>query len=97
MEESNATKNGIKLLGERLLPGASLMMEGKIAAGGAHTIASTLARLLLGPTGVALVVANSFSSSATGKNLLKHLRPGKDEAEAAPEAAPEAEPAAPSL
>lgn len=92
MEESksNASKNGIKLLGESFLPGASLMMEGNIVAGGAHTIASTLARLVLGPFGVALVAANSFANSVTGKGLLKQLRrdqPAQDAAAPDPQAA----------
>lgn len=82
MEQSNATQNGIKLLGERLLPGASLMMDGKIAAGGAHTVVSTLARLLLGPTGVALVALNSFSNSVSGGGILKQLRRDQPNGEA---------------
>jgi len=72
---SNSTRNGLKLLGESILPGASLIMEGRIVAGGAHTIVSTLARLALGPFGVALVAANAYSTSVTGKGLLAQLTP----------------------
>jgi len=100
MEESksNAPKNGLKLLGESLLPGSSLMMEGQIVKGGAHTIASTLVRVVLGPFGVALVAANSYAHSVTGKGLLaqlKELRPAKSAAEPAPAEAAAAEAAAP--
>jgi len=98
MEESksNVTGNGVKLLGEALLPGASLMMDGNIIVGGAHTIVSTLARLVLGPFGVALVAANAYSSSVTGKGLLAQVaqvaqrmkKPAAAAAEAPVDAAP---------
>lgn len=75
MEEakSNVGGNAVKLLGDVLLPGASLMMDGKILAGGAHTIVSTLARVALGPFGVALVAANAYSTSVTGRGLLAQV------------------------
>lgn len=96
MEQSSqpVAINGFKLVGERLLPGASLMMEGQIVAGAAHTIVSTLARVALGPAGVALVAANSFATSTTGKNLLKQFSKGEapaEEEEAPAEDAPDAE------
>jgi len=71
--EGAPVQNAIKLLGEAMLPGASLLMEGKILTGGAHLIVGAIAKAALGPVGVALVVANSFSLSSTGKSLLKQL------------------------
>lgn len=69
----DVTHNAVKLVGEAFVPGASLLMEGKILQGGAHLIVGTLAKMALGPVGLALVVANSFSQSTTGKSLLKQF------------------------
>jgi len=71
--------NALKLLGEGIVPGASLLFDGKFAQGGAHLLAGAVARAALGPLGVAVVIANSYSSSTTGKNLLNHIsnRKGK--------------------
>ena len=70
---SSSTHNAIKLVGESFLPGASLLMDGQIARGGAHVLVGAVAKLLLGPLGIALVMANSYSSSTTGKGLLGQL------------------------
>ena len=73
MSEIDTTKNAVKLIGEAFLPGASLLMDGKILAGGAHFILGTLARIALGPVGVAVVIANSYATSTTGMSLLQHF------------------------
>ncbi|MBL8970963.1 MAG: hypothetical protein JNK56_10305 [Myxococcales bacterium] len=65
--------SAIKLLGEAFVPGASLLMDGKIVPGCAHLIVGTWAKAAIGPVGAALVIANSYSESTTGKSLLKHL------------------------
>lgn len=65
--------NAIRLLGEAFVPGASLLMDGKIVPGCAHLIVGTWAKVAIGPVGAALVIANSYAESATGKSLLKHL------------------------
>lgn len=65
--------NAIKLLGEFFVPGASLLMDGKIVSGSAHLIVGAWAKAAIGPVGAAVVVANSYAESATGKSLLKHL------------------------
>jgi hypothetical protein len=80
--QSKAVNNAIKLAGEALLPGASLLMEGQVAKGGAHVLAGFLAKALLGPIGLVAVIANSYSHSTTGKNVLKHF--SKPDAPAAP-------------
>jgi len=76
------TNNAVKLVGEAFLPGASLLMDGKVAHGGAHLIAGVLAKALLGPVGLVLVIANSYASSTTGQNLLKQLKRPTPEAPA---------------
>ena len=73
---SSPTHNAIKLAGESFVPGASLLMDGQIARGGAHVLVGAVAKLLLGPLGIALVMANSYSSSTTGKSLLAQLSRG---------------------
>ena len=48
-------------------------MDGKILPGTGHLIAGLLLRTAIGPIGYGLVIANSYSSSTTGKNLFKHF------------------------
>lgn len=69
--------NAVKLAGEAFVPGASLLLDGKILSGAAHAIVGAWAGAALGPIGLALVIANSYASSTTGKNLLKQFT--KDE------------------
>lgn len=76
---ASTSDNAIKLLGEALVPGASLLMDGRVAAGALHTVVGAWARVALGPVGLALVVANSYANSTTGKNLLKQFTGNKDE------------------
>lgn len=71
--EKGHIENAIKLVGEAFVPGASLLMDGKILPGAAHVIVGGIARLALGPVGLLLVAANSYATSATGKNLLKQF------------------------
>lgn len=73
MPKQATIDNAIKLLGEAALPGASLLIDGKIGIGGLHLIAGAWAKAAIGPVGAAIVMANSYSESVTGKNLLKHL------------------------
>ncbi|MGB1016521.1 MAG: DUF6072 family protein [Nannocystaceae bacterium] len=65
--------NAIKLAGEVATPGASLLLDGKILAGSAHMLVGMWSRAVLGPVGLGLVMANSYSKSTTGKNLLKQF------------------------
>ena len=65
--------NAVKLVGEAFVPGASLLLDGKIAEGSAHLLLGTWAKLALGPIGLALVIANSYTKSTTGKNLLEEV------------------------
>lgn len=70
---SNILANGAKLFGETVLPGASLLLDGKFVNGAVHTVAGLGARLALGPIGVVLICADSFSKSVTDKFLWDHL------------------------
>jgi hypothetical protein len=72
-QDANVIANGAKLLGEVFIPGASLLMEGKFLNGIAHTAAGIGARLALGPVGLALVCADSFSKATTDKFLWDHV------------------------
>jgi len=99
VQESNTTGNAVKILGETMIPGASLLMDGNILSGGAHTIIGTWARVALGPLGHALVIANSYAKSTTGKGLLQQFsrapKAEEPKAEAPKAEAPKAEEAKP--
>lgn len=83
-----AAANGIKLAGEALVaPGASLILDGNVVLGGAHFVGGLLAKSLLGPMGLFLVAANSYSKSVTGQHLTEHLKFNKKEAAETAEAA----------
>lgn len=69
-------KNAVKLVGEAILPGASLLMDGQILHGGAHLVAGIAARALIGPIGWVLVIANSYANSTTGTGLLGQFKRG---------------------
>jgi hypothetical protein len=88
------TQNAVKLVGEALLPGASLLMDGKILQGGAHFLVGAAARALLGPVGWVLVAVNSYSTSTTGKGLLNQFsRGGQPQPQSQPQ--PQAQPVTP--
>jgi len=70
--QSDVVSNGVKLVGEVVLPGASQMLDGQIGKGLLHALASGIAVAALGPVGglVSLAVRlNSFSSSVNNRNL----------------------------
>ena len=75
--EQSTAKTAVKLVGETVVPGASLLIDGQFLLGGAHLVAGVLARSFLGPVGALLVMANSYSSSSTGKNLLQQITGSK--------------------
>ena len=73
LPDKQTLDNALKLFGEAVVPGASLLMEGKIVSGSAHFIVGSWAKASLGPVAAAVVMANSYSESATGKSLIKHF------------------------
>lgn len=72
---TNADKltNGAKIVGEALVPGASLLVDGRVGYGILHTALAIGAGALLGPLGVAAVAVNSFAESTTGSSPLSYL------------------------
>jgi hypothetical protein len=82
MSDSNNTiVNGVKLVGESMLPGASLLLDGNLVNGAAHVAVGAAAAAFMAPWAVVLVVADSFSKSVSGKNLWEHINIGKKTAE----------------
>jgi uncharacterized protein DUF6072 len=67
---------GLKLAGETMVPGASLLLDGEVASGMAHLVVGTLARMAFGPLGLLVVAADSYSKSVSGKSLLEQIRGG---------------------
>ena len=74
---SDVINNGIKLVGETMLPGASLLLDGNLVNGAAHVAVGAAAAAFVAPWAVLLVVADSFSKSVSGKNLWDHVSIGK--------------------
>ena len=77
-EESSGEQvlsRGVKIVGESAIaPGSSLILDGDVIGGGAHLIGGLAAKALLGPVGLFLVAANSYSKSVTGKHLTGHFQ-----------------------
>lgn len=72
---SNVVENGVKLVGETLLPGTSLMIDGEIKSGLGHAALGLLAAAAFGPLGWVAVAADSYARSVTGKTLTDHIFP----------------------
>src|SRR5689334_14148766 len=76
-ESASATGNGIKLLGEVVVPGASQFIDGNVKSGGLHLLGSVAAVAVLGGPGGLLVSAllrgNSFTTSTLHKTLYRSL------------------------
>jgi len=74
-ESASATGNGIKLLGEVVVPGASQFIDGNIKSGGLHLLGSVAAIAMLGGPGGLLISAllrgNSFTTSTLHKPLYR--------------------------
>jgi len=79
---SDVINNGVKLVGEAVLPGASLLLDGNLLNGAAHVAVGAAAAAFVAPWAVLLVVADSFSKSVSGKNLWDHVNISKKPAEA---------------
>jgi len=71
--------NGLKLVGEVVLPGASELLEGRVGSGLLHNLVAIGAASLLAGTpllaGLAAIAvrANSYSRSVTGQSLLGNI------------------------
>jgi len=75
-KDLNTLTNGAKILGESVIPGASLLMDGHFLNGAAHAAVGIFARVAMGPLAVVLVCADSFSKSVTNKFLWDHVKDG---------------------
>lgn len=73
-ESTPVLERAVKVVGEACVPGASLLLDGRIKEGAIHTAAGLGGRLLLGPIGFVLAAANSFSNSVAGKHLHEHFK-----------------------
>jgi len=83
---NQVVENGVKLVGEGILPGTSLMMDGDIKGGLAHAAIGMLARAAFGPVAWFAIAADSYSRSVTGKGLIDHLASSTPSAPSAPPA-----------
>lgn len=67
--------NAVKIVGEvGVVPGTSLLLDGKIVPGLAHVVAGLAARAAFGIPGLIAVAANSYAKSVTGRHLHQQLR-----------------------
>jgi hypothetical protein len=89
---NQVVENGVKLVGETLLPGTSLMIDGNIKDGLAHAALGLLARAALGPVAWFAIAADSYSRSVTGKGLIDNLSSGSLATPATPEPVIDEEP-----
>jgi hypothetical protein len=72
--QANAGSNAIKIASEYIVgPGTSQVLSGNISSGLIHYGAGLLAKSLLGPLGVLLVCANSYSNATTHRHLHQHF------------------------
>jgi hypothetical protein len=83
-ESAGETSNGVKLLGEVIVPGASQFIDGNIRSGSLHLLGAVAAVTMLGgPGGLlisALVRGNSFTSSTLNKTLYRAIAGDSDKA-----------------
>ena len=70
------TSNGLKLIGEVIVPGASQFVDGHVKSGTIHLLGSVAAMAFLGPSGLlvsALIRGNSFTTSTLNKPIFSAL------------------------
>ena len=79
MSETEGTgAKAVKLVGEAVFPGASLMLDGDIKGGALHFVGGVVGRMILGPIGWFYAAADSYSMSNTGKHFHQHFFDDKD-------------------
>jgi hypothetical protein len=81
-ELQTAVGNGVKLVGEALVPGASELIEGHVRSGVAHFLIGGILVAVLAPTFPLLaglagigVRLNSYAQSVSGRNIIEAVRP----------------------
>ena len=74
MSKTKIVEHAVKIIGEALLvPGSSLLLDGKLKQGIIHFGVGGLAKLFLGVPGLSIVAINSYSTSVTGKGIIGNL------------------------
>lgn len=74
----NPLMHGVKAVGEAfVIPGSSLILDGNLKSGALHALGGIVARSFIGPLGWAVVAANSFSQSVTGRHIHQHFMKGR--------------------
>ncbi len=91
MPSSGALGNTVKLVGEVVMTGTSELVDGNIKSGSGHILLGAVGSALLGPLGLLLVKANSFSHSVSEKHLHQHIGNLFSGGQAAAEEAPAAD------
>jgi hypothetical protein len=75
--DDGKTPNGVKLIGELVVPGASQFIDGNIRSGGVHLLGAMASMAILGgPVGLIaslLVRGNSYTTSTMHKPLFSAL------------------------
>ncbi len=84
-----AAGNGVKLVGETLVPGASELIEGNVRSGIGHFLVGGVLVAVLAPSFPLLaglagigVRLNSYAQSVSGRNLIQAFWAGEQSAEA---------------
>lgn len=75
---ADAVTNGVKLIGETVMPGTSLLLDGDIKGGGLHAVVGLAAKYYLGPLGWFLVALDSYSKSTSGRYLHQQFQTNPD-------------------
>ena len=63
MADSTATENAVKLVGEVMIPGGSLLVDGDFKSGALHFLGSAIIGSMFGPIGLLAVSANAYSKA----------------------------------
>jgi hypothetical protein len=73
MAAEGTGSKAIRVVGEGLMPGVSLLMDGDIKSGTLHLAGGVLGRMVFGPAGWLYAAADSYSKSQTGKHFHQHF------------------------
>lgn len=72
MADGTGTKV-VKVVGEGVVPGVSLLLDGDIKGGTLHFAGGVIGRMVFGPLGWIYAAADSYSKSQTGKHFHQHF------------------------
>ena len=69
----NPVATGVAFASEALFPGGSNLVKGDLKQAGIHAALGYAAAAFVGPIGLILVSANSFTKALTGRNLGEYV------------------------